>query len=480
MGHGSNKRRMILSAVALAIFLLLSSMLGNYLLAADARAGGLDVQWKVPLTTGFGMMLVALDGSIIVLENGDLIREIDRNGTVKWEYDAPRCRDLSTGSDGRVYFIEQRANSNDSITCLYSNGSLNWNFEAERSLYTVQIGADGNIYFMENPGSNSTLACLAPDGRLIWQYVPSQGDMTGSIPVVLADGTCLVRETTIEWNNTVRPEGGWVSTYDRLVSISSEGSVIWEKDLLNVTGSFGTCKGPFVLGNDTVQLLIVTNDTQTEVGLDSGGSIIWAIQNENGAFPGTIGPHNSVFYLEVYEDQPWGYPSHMASRITSVNASSGTLNYLKEMEGWTNGPLAMSDEASLFLINGELVKLGVNGSVLLNSGHVLDSFPNNRILDDDGDCGLLMAEGSLIIKLDGNGVQTWKYRLDSRVIAGHLRDDGSVMVMTNDFAISIDRPVLTTTMNYFVVLLAIDLFVTLMTIVRFVDMIWPSSKARIE
>jgi len=35
-------------------------------------------------------------------------------------------------------------------------------------------------------------------------------------------------------------------------------------------------------------------------------------------------------------------------------------------------------------------------------------------------------------------------------------------------------------MNYFVVLLAIDLFVALMFAVRFLDMIWPQDQARSE
>ena len=52
--------------------------------------------------------------------------------------------------------------------------------------------------------------------------------------------------------------------------------------------------------------------------------------------------------------------------------------------------------------------------------------------------------------------------------------------MTNDYVISIHKPVLSTTMNYFVVLLAIDLFVKLMSVVRIVDMLWPKAKSRID
>lgn len=105
----------------------------------------------------------------------------------------------------------------------------------------------------------------------------------------------------------------------------------------------------------------------------------------------------------------------------------------------------------------------------------------NRVkLDDDGNCGLLCADGSMLSMINGNGTELWQYHLDSSVEAGSLGHDGRIIVMTNDYAISIHKPVLSTTMNYFIVLLAIDLFVTLMSAVWIIDMIWPKSKAGVE
>jgi hypothetical protein len=476
VGQLSSKRRIVSASVALAIFLVLSSFFGNYLLAADARAGGLDVEWKVPLTKGFGEVLTTPDGLLIVRESGDLLRELDRNGTVLWEYSAVSCRDLSVASDGRVYFIEERPGSNNSVVCLFSNGSMNWRFETDRVVQDFQIGADGNIYFIEDPNTESILVCLTGDGLVAWGYAPATGELTTYPFLVLPNGNVLVRETIVRWGFIGNNQAGWVSSFDHLVSLSGKGKVLWETDILALTEVLGACQGPVVRGNDTVQLTFADNDTQTEVGLDDTGSIVWRAQSVHNAFPGVAGPSDIVYYLEVYEDQPWGYPSHLVSRISSWNASLGNLNFQVVLEGEAYGPMVMGDNASLFLINGELAKIGAGGEIVWHS----DPYSNIRILDDDGNCGVLLGEGSKLTMIGGDGVKRWEYRLDSKVYAGILRADGSIVVMNDEYVISIDRPVLTTTMNYFVVLLAIDLFVTLMTLVRIADMVWPTSKARME
>ncbi|HEY3419152.1 MAG TPA: hypothetical protein VGK23_01195 [Methanomassiliicoccales archaeon] len=473
MGHGSDKRRLAATVVALAIFLMLTSFFGDYLITADAKAGGLDVEWKVPLTEGFDEMFTAPDGSIIVKEDGGLIRDIDRNGTVKWAYDTPLGRDLQIGMDGHIYLIEARPDSNNSIVCLLINGSLNWRFETDRLLQNIQIGQDGNIYFVEDIGTNSTLFCLTPDGTVAWGYVPVHRNLHNYPFVTLRDGNVMFRETVSEWNNTVRSEGSMVPSYDHLVSISANGKVVWDKDLLPMTQNLTMCDGPSVIGNDTLQFTLFFNDSKMQVGMDGDGSLIWSVTNSLMVIPAILGPNNTAYSLEVFQDQRWGLPSYPVSRINSQNTSTGILNYQKTFDGFAIGPLAMSDNASLFSIFGKMVKLGSDGSVLWNSSD-WNLFSLNRILDDDGNCGLLVADESLITLIDGNGVQRWQYRLDSTVDAGHLRPDGSVIVMTDEYAMSIDRPVLTTTMNYFAVLLAIDLFVTLTTLVRIVDMIWPS------
>ena len=98
MGHRSHRNRLVGTTVAVAIFLLMSAFIGNFLLAKNASAGGLDVEWKVPLPTGFAQMSMAPDGSIVVREAGGSLRDIDRNGMVKWEYNASGCLEMSMGA----------------------------------------------------------------------------------------------------------------------------------------------------------------------------------------------------------------------------------------------------------------------------------------------------------------------------------------------------------------------------------------------
>jgi hypothetical protein len=141
--------------------------------------------------------------------------------------------------------------------------------------------------------------------------------------------------------------------------------------------------------------------------------------------------------------------------------------------------VAMGDSSSIFLLNGELVCYDSNGSLEWNAGQHQPVHPV-AIPAGDGRSGLLFAEGSTLTMIDGHGAIRWQYQFDSPLESVSLGQNGSYVAMTQDFVISIHRPVLSTTMNYFVVLLAIDLFVALMSVVRMVDVVWPQSKARVD
>jgi hypothetical protein len=480
MARRSARRRIVVGAVALAIFLVMSSFIGSAILAMDARAGGLDVEWRIPLDTGFVQMLDAPDGSLIVREEGGPIHGIDRNGTVNWVYDAADSNQMSLGLDGKIYFVERLADGNNSVDCLLGNGTLNWKFETDKVVQSIQIGSDGNIYFLLQPGSGSSLVCTTPDGMVAWEYGPVEGDLSGYPFIVFENGNVMIRSAVLNWSNSVRPEGSWIPTYDHLMSISRDGNVMWEKDILHLVEGSYHCEGPFLKGNSTPLLIFRSNATQTMVGLGSDGSILWNSSNEHSGFPGTAGPGNNVYYVTSFEDQEWGYPIHQVSRVSSINASSSALNWQHNFEGMAYGPVKMGDNASIFIVNGGLVKIGSVDGNISKFGTYIYSFSRTTILDGDNNCGLLIAEGASLRMIGGNGQQSWQFRLDSPVKAGSMGADGSVIVMTSNYVVSIGHPVLTTNMNYFVVLLAIDLFVTLISIVSIADKIWPQAKARSE
>ena len=482
MGHRSSKNRLIASTVAIAMFLVISSLIGSFLLAKDASAGGLDVEWRVPLPAGFQQMLVAPDGSMIVKGNGGPIEDIDRNGTVKWTFGAENSFDMNVGVDGAIYFIQSGSNDTNSVVSLFSNGTPNWRYEASKMIRSIQVGSDGNIYFVENPGPGSILVCLTKNGTEAWQTTPDGSDLADNPIAIFGDGTVLAKSTVHNWSRMTDGSIDYVITEARLTAISSNGTVRWKVVYPTAESYYTSCDGPAISGNATLQVIFTDNSTQSVMGLNSDGSVGWSASNEHHAFPGTVGPGNVVYYIEVYQDQPWGYPEHSVGVITARNSSTGELIWRDSENGWVNGPLALSENGSLFLVNGELMKFSPEGTVEWNSSYFASYYQASvaRILDSDHDCGILCSQDTTLSMINGDGVRTWEFTLDSPALAGSIGHDGRIIVITNDYAISIHKPALTTTMNYFVVLLAIDLFVTLMFAVRFLDMIWPQEKARSE
>ena len=481
MGRRSSNKRLITSTAAIAIFLIMSSFIGSFLLAKDASAGGLDVEWKVPLPAGFQQMLVAPDGSMIVKGNGGLIEDIDRNGTVKWAFGAGNSFGMNLGSDGAIYFIQSGSNSSSSVVSLHGNGTPNWRYDASRSIRSLQIGTDGNLYFVENPGTNSILVCLTKNGTEAWQTTPDGSDLADNPIAIFGDGTVLAKSMVHNWSRMADGGIDYVISEIRLNAISRDGSVRWQKVISAGVGNFILCDGPLMTGNGTLQFIFTDqNSTQSVVGFVSDSSVAWSCQNEHLAFPGTVGPDNVTYYIENYQDQPWGYPVHNIGVITARNTSTGALIWSHSQDGWVLGPLAMCHDSSLFLVTGELMRFSSNGSVLWKTDYFASEYQANvaRILDNDGNCGILCAQDSTLSMIDGNGVRTWEFPLDSPALGGTLGHDGRIIVLTNEYAISIHKPALTTTMNYFVVLLAIDLFISLMFTVRFFDMIWPQKKAK--
>jgi hypothetical protein len=170
--------------------------------------------------------------------------------------------------------------------------------------------------------------------------------------------------------------------------------------------------------------------------------------------------------------------SQTMSRITEWNASTGSLNWQMEQNGWASiyGP-----------INGEDIMFQANGKISFIRPTGEEAVWNVTTLQGDwsileyNERGLLFSDDhGTIGRTDNNGSMMWEYGLDSQVITGSLGHSGGVIVITHDYVISIHKPVLSTTMNYFIVLLAIDLFVTLMSAVGIIDKMWPKAKARVE
>ena len=375
--------------------------------------------------------------------------------------------------------LDRDSAGNYSIVCLSNNGTPSWRFDTSNTLRNLQVGSDGRIYFVENPGEMSFLVCLLKGGSEAWQTMPDGSDMSVSPIAIFDDGTVLAKSVVNSWVTSYGyPE--WVVTDIHLTAISENGTVLWKTDFLASPGKSFSSDGPLPTGNATLQVIFFVNNTQTAVGLNSDGSVNWTCKNDHDAYPGTLGPDNVVYYVENYDDQAWGNPTHPVNRISCWNTSTGKLEWQLVQDGWAQGPYAMSDHSSTFIISGELVTFGSNGSVISKTAYPSNDADLGALLDQDGNGGKLYTADSSLSMTDASGNLIWQFPVGSTVKAGALGNDGRIIVMTDDYAISIHKPALTTTMNYFVVLLAIDLFVSLMSTVRIIDMMWPQAKSKVQ
>jgi hypothetical protein len=473
MGLGAKKRRMAASVVALAIFLAFSSFLGNYILAKEASAGGMDVEWRVPLENGFKQMLVTSDGSLIVKGDQGPIQEIDRSGTVLWTFNASQPDNMIIGAGDLVYFIE-RGYDDDIINCLYSNGTLFWSLVSDVPVGEMRLGQNGNVYLVELRDQYACLICMTGDGFFKWEFAPEGGL---SQFLVLNDGTVMARNMLSVWNGTYNIWGGYVKTVDNLTAISNDGSILWKIDILVEMNPDEYLNGPFLGPNSTIDLYLVhSNGTRDIIEIDRNGNIgkIWvgAQHTRNSYITG-----DTIYVTENWIDQSSNASSLMLSRITAWNASTGCLNWQSEPDGWVYILDSVNGRDPIFQVGEELVSYGPTGKVIWNA---TVNLVNRAIIDFDEN-GLVLSDGrGMLSRMDDHGSTMWGFRLDTRVVSGSLGEDGRIIVMTHDYAISIHKAVLSTTMNYFVVLLAIDLGVTLMYAVWIIDLTWPKAKARTD
>ena len=261
-----------------AVLLVASSLLGNFLLAKDASAGGMDVDWKVPLPNGFQKMLVVSDGSIIVADEKGVIQEMGLDGTVKWEFNSSHSDNYELGASDNLYFIE-RSPDQDTVECLYPNGTVFWSMVSDVPVSELRLGENGDVFLLEQRNNYSCLVCLNADGFYKWIFAPEGGI---SQLLILNNGTVIVRQTLSVWNDTYNVFGGAVMISDNLTAISDDGTVLWKKDILMKTNpSMEYLAGPFLGPNATIELRLTHLDGSMNITeFDMDGRIVPVVQRD--------------------------------------------------------------------------------------------------------------------------------------------------------------------------------------------------------
>jgi hypothetical protein len=456
------------------MLLVFSSLLGNFLLAKDASAGGMDVEWKIPLPNGFQKMLVVSDGSILVADEKGTIQEIGLDGTVRWAFNSSHPDDLVLGASDRLYFIE-RSLDQDTVECLYPNGTVFWSMVSDVPVSELRLGQNGDVYLVEQRNNYSCLVCLNGDGFYKWIYAP-EGGLNNFL--LLDDGTVIARNTVSVWNATYNVFGGVVTISDNLTAISDDGTILWERDILeNTNPALEYLAGPFFGPNSTIDLRLThTNGSMNITEFDLDGRNVPVVQGDQ------FSRYSCIQGKVILVIDNWQQPSpdggfQVYSRITAWNADTGVLNWQRVQKGWASIYDSTSENGTVIWMNGSISQIGPAGETVCS---VTDAQRQWNVLGYDENGFLLTDDHSTITRTGVNGDPIWKLGFDSRVEAGSLGPKGEIIVATSDYVVSIHKPVLSTTMNYFVVLLAIDLFVTLMYVVSIVDRMWPRSSARTE
>jgi hypothetical protein len=459
-----NRRGLAVSTLFVAVLLISSSLIGNFLLAKDASAGGMDVEWRVPLPDGYKQMQQAPDGSFVVSDDEGPILDVDRNGTVRWTYNSSHAESVIIGETGLIYFID-RNNDQDTVVCLHPNGTESWDLVSDVPVSEIRLGHNGDIYLTELRNNYTCLICLNGAGFYKWMFAPEGG--VGMF-LVLNDGTAIVRNVMMVWNITQNGMGEYVRAVDNLTAISNGGSILWSIDLMADTYPFEFCRGPYLGPNSTIDLYLSSSNGTTDIReLDRDGRSVPVEQGSQFTrYSSTQG--NVVYVIDVRSD---------VSQVTSWNLTTGSLIWKMEEGGLLSITELPYGKGTVLQTNGNRTLIDSTGEAVWNITGVPDKW---ELLDYNED-GLLLSDGKGTIgRIDSSGGVIWEFGLDSSVNAGSLGLDGRVIVLTDDYLISIHRPVLSTTMNYFIVLLAIDLFITLMILVRTIDMLWPMSRAKIE
>ncbi|MBN1953023.1 MAG: PQQ-like beta-propeller repeat protein [Bacteroidales bacterium] len=194
----------------------------------------------------FGALAIGSNGTLYAVDKSDGLFAITKAGKELWrfELESSSYSSPAVAPDGTIYVVDY----DDIIYAIDPKEKLKWKYTTGKDIgYEVVAGIDGTAYI----GSVNSLLAIGPDGEKGWEF--TLPDAVTKRPSLAADGTiffgcadkniyALNGDGSQKWKYntqgytsapiTIDASGsiyfGTFSDSGKLMSVSSEGTFIWE------------------------------------------------------------------------------------------------------------------------------------------------------------------------------------------------------------------------------------------------------------
>lgn len=397
----------------------------SYFLDPDGNLFALDRNGKVSakheLALDYAHDLSGDPGPGFALAVSNGIAELNRDGSLRWQYEFPRPKDgsylsssifceLAVRKDGAVFF----ANSDGIVFALSPWGKELWRYKVKGQVWAKPlILPDGSVMIFDESGLLST---LDPGGRLRWDKQVGPNSATHATAVLGSDANIYV-------------SGGGV-----LYALRSDGTEAWT---YATVGGGGFVASPLLAADGTVYAVCIDSMLYA---LNPGGKVLWQCQLEALSQFNTpaltkeetllLPAGNRLIALRPGGVTAWTYDA--GSRITtSPTLDDKGLIYL----GTDDGRLLALKPRGKFAwayqtqgrINMSSPAIGKDGRIYVGTELALDT----KALHDDG----------RLYAIKPNGKLAWTFAAGSSIWSSPVvADDGTVYIANSLVIFGVDTP----------------------------------------
>ncbi len=288
----------------------------------------------------------AFNNNILYVTSFYNLYAINRDGTLKWSYDATPFNTSSMAISNNIIYLTQR---DGSLSAIDENGSQIWRYDtrvlSNTYAHTPVIGCNDTLYF----STSYALYALNITKRSLKWKIDLDYTFDGS---TIVDDSCTI----------------YTSTSNSVIALETDGSIKWH---YNIEDSYSGASAPrFVMDNDN-NLYIKTRTTLTSI--DKNGKFLWSYKDLKGNHTPVI-DKNRVIYI-----------SDNTGVIYALN-SDGSLKwkYTEELKDqYDSGVfLALSNDKIFINTYHQLYALSMDGKLIRQDLHLADVWSNPILVDD--------------------------------------------------------------------------------------------------
>lgn len=372
-----------------------------------------------------------------------------QNNTTKWVFNTSSDYGIggqTIGADGTIYFTIS-SEDNGTVYALNPDGTMKWNltFEDLYSSVAPTIGDNGLLYIISDD-EVPVLTAINPDGTIRWQYTFKEYESSvASYPIIGKDGSILIGLNLYDDDNdfakiySINPDGTlkWTYKIHRGVedviytffnSVSQDGTLFvgsyFESDdedyygVLNAINPNGTLKWNYTFTENLYKTWgIGSASWGSAVGPD--GTIYSAVTSQNKTNDTVhlyaFNPAGTVKWMQTINDGAYNYV------ISLPSVASNGVVYLSTMFG--------NSEKDAF---NNLHAFSPNGTKLWNyTQKTMGEGFTSQVIGTDGTI-YLASLGSLLIALNPDGTEKWKYNYSVFGIPS-INKDGTLYIGIGDY-----------------------------------------------